>query len=90
MRRHLSGGAVVLAVLMLPAAPAFPSQTSEEMAVTDAGRRLIEIAQGYSCSPKLTCGRISSCEEARWFLANCAWGGKLDRDGDGVPCEDIC
>lgn len=90
MKRHLAGGAVALAVLVLLAGSAFPSQTSDEVAVTDVGRRLMEIAQGYSCSPKLTCGRISSCAEARWFLANCSWGGKLDRDGDGVPCEDIC
>ncbi|RVC60047.1 hypothetical protein EN759_31555, partial [Mesorhizobium sp. M00.F.Ca.ET.038.03.1.1] len=21
---------------------------------------------------------------------NCSWGGKLDRDGDGVACETLC
>ncbi|WP_366664948.1 excalibur calcium-binding domain-containing protein [Mesorhizobium sp.] len=21
---------------------------------------------------------------------NCSWGPKLDRDGDGIPCEGIC
>ena len=90
MKRDLSGVALALAVLMLPVGTALPSQTSDDLAVTDVGRRLMEIAQGYSCSPKLACSRISSCEEARWLLANCSWGGKLDRDGDGVPCEDIC
>jgi hypothetical protein len=90
MKRHVSGVAVALMVLTLPVGKADPSQTGGAIAATDVGRRLMEIAQGYSCSPKLTCGRISSCEEARWLLTNCSWGGKLDRDGDGVPCEDIC
>lgn len=52
--------------------------------------RLFEVAQSYSCSPRLTCGRIGSCQQANWLLENCAWGGKLDRDGDGVPCESLC
>lgn len=90
MKRRLSGVILALAVLTLPVGTAFPSQAPDELAGTDVARRLVEIAQGYSCSPKLTCGRISSCEEARWLFANCSWGGNLDRDGDGVPCEDIC
>ncbi|MTH33573.1 MULTISPECIES: thermonuclease family protein [Paracoccus] len=53
--------------------------------------RLYELAgQTWSCSPRRTCTRIGSCEEARWYLQNCPWGGKLDRDGDGIPCESIC
>ncbi|WP_292505788.1 excalibur calcium-binding domain-containing protein [Mesorhizobium sp.] len=43
-----------------------------------------------SCQPRLTCSRISSCDEARWYLENCPWGGKLDRDSDGIPCESVC
>jgi len=89
MRRHLSAGTLSLTMLTLPAA-SHVVQKSEDAAGADIGRRLMEIAQGYSCSPKLTCGRISSCEEARWLLANCSWGGKLDRDGGGVPCESLC
>lgn len=53
--------------------------------------RLYELAgQTWSCSPRRTCTRISSCDEARWYLQNCSWGSKLDRDGDGTPCESIC
>lgn len=48
------------------------------------------LVSSHSCTPKKTCTKIGSCEEARWLLANCSWGGKLDRDHDGVPCEDIC
>lgn len=49
-----------------------------------------QIAQSYSCQPRRTCPQISSCDEANWYLANCSWGGKLDRDKDGIPCESLC
>ncbi|WP_287182496.1 excalibur calcium-binding domain-containing protein [Mesorhizobium sp.] len=48
------------------------------------------IAQSWSCQPRLTCSQISSCDEARWYLESCPWGGKLDRDSDGIPCESVC
>lgn len=57
---------------------------------SDAYQRILRLAQGYSCSPKRTCKMISSCTEAYWYLENCSWGGALDRDNDGVPCESIC
>lgn len=47
-------------------------------------------ASAESCTPRKTCGKISSCEEAHWYLDNCPWGGKLDRDSDGIPCESLC
>lgn len=49
-----------------------------------------QLAQSYSCQPRRYCSQISSCDEARWYLNNCSWGSKLDRDGDGIPCEGIC
>lgn len=49
-----------------------------------------QTAQSWSCEPRKTCGKIRSCEEARWYLENCSWGGKLDGDGDGSPCEQLC
>ena len=53
--------------------------------------RLYELAgQNWSCSPRRSCSQIGSCAEARWYLQNCPWGGKLDRDNDGIPCESIC
>lgn len=53
--------------------------------------RLLNLAnRSYSCTPRKTCSAISTCEEAHWYLANCSWGGRLDRDNDGIPCESIC
>lgn len=49
--------------------------------------RSFMVAEGYSCSPRRTCSRIATCEEANWYLRNCSWGSKLDRDDDGYPCE---
>ena len=46
--------------------------------------------QSWTCSPRLKCTQISSCEEANWYLQNCSWGGALDRDKDGIPCESSC
>ncbi|WP_422121135.1 excalibur calcium-binding domain-containing protein [Paragemmobacter straminiformis] len=46
---------------------------------------------GLSCSPRKTCSKtVESCEEAYWLMENCSWGGKLDGDHDGVPCENVC
>ena len=42
-----------------------------------------------ACSSKRTCGEMASCDEARHYLNDCGLS-KLDRDGDGVPCENLC
>lgn len=52
-------------------------------------RRLVA-QSGYSCVLRRYCSQISSCDEAQWYLHNCSWGRKLDRDGDGVACETLC
>ena len=48
-----------------------------------------EVAQ-VSCQPRKTCGKIRSCDEAVWYMQNCSWGGRLDGDSDGAPCESLC
>ena len=52
--------------------------------------RKLVAQSAYSCEPRRTCKQISSCDEAQWYLQNCSWGGKLDRDNDGVACETLC
>ncbi len=65
------------------------SRSSE--ASTETPEILRNLAQrSYSCSPRRTCSAIGSCQEALWYLENCSWGGRLDRDNDGIPCESIC
>lgn len=41
------------------------------------------------CGGKRTCGAMSSCQEAMYYLNSCGVSS-LDGDGDGVPCEELC
>lgn len=46
--------------------------------------------QGFSCSTVARyCKDMSSCEEAEFALEQCG-RSKLDRDKDGIPCENVC
>ena len=41
------------------------------------------------CGEKRTCGEMSSCEEAKFYLTTCGVK-RLDGNGDGVPCASLC
>ncbi len=41
-----------------------------------------------TCGTKRYCRQMSSCEEAKQYLA--CGVSSLDKDGDGVPCESLC
>jgi endonuclease YncB( thermonuclease family) len=43
----------------------------------------------YTCGEKRYCKEMTSCDEAKFYLTQCGLN-RLDRDGDGVPCESIC
>ena len=45
--------------------------------------------QAGRCGEKRTCGQMTSCEEARFYLKECGLT-RLDRDKDGMPCEALC
>ena len=40
----------------------------------------------YACDGRVYCSQMTSCEEAKYFLAHCP-GVKMDGDNDGIPCE---
>jgi hypothetical protein len=40
----------------------------------------------FSCDGRIYCSQMTSCDEARYFLANCP-GVEMDGEGDGIPCE---
>lgn len=40
----------------------------------------------YRCDGRRYCSQMSSCAEAKFFLANCP-RVEMDGDGDGIPCE---
>lgn len=57
-------------------------------AVAQSTDRTATVVTG-ACGTKRFCKEMSSCEEAMMYLKQCGLN-KLDRDGDGVPCESIC
>ena len=50
---------------------------------------LMGAGQGSQCGSKRFCNQMSSCAEARHYLTQCGIT-RLDRDGDGIPCENLC
>jgi len=46
-------------------------------------------AGGPRCDGRKYCAQMTSCAEARYFAANCR-GVKLERNGDGLPCDQWC
>jgi len=42
-----------------------------------------------SCGKKRFCKQMVSCEEAIHYLTQCGLS-RLDKDGDGRPCESLC
>ena len=44
----------------------------------------------FACDGRTQCGQMTSCEEAKFFLAHCP-NTQMDGDMNGVPCEkNVC
>ncbi|GLS95311.1 hypothetical protein GCM10007918_26030 [Piscinibacter gummiphilus] len=41
----------------------------------------------FSCDGRQYCSQMRSCDEAKYFLANCP-DPRMDGDRDGIPCEE--
>jgi hypothetical protein len=46
-----------------------------------------QVEEEFQCSGKTRCTQMRSCEEATFYLKNCP-NTTMDRDHDGIPCED--
>ena len=68
---------------------AFDSFEFEAGQVTTKPEPTEEAKPTFSCEPKKTCGKMASCEEAKYHLEQCG-NKRLDRDKDGIPCESLC
>ncbi|TJW51983.1 MAG: excalibur calcium-binding domain-containing protein [Mesorhizobium sp.] len=98
MKQSVISLVTALSVLSVSSSPLRGEHTNEPRSVVSStGTRFSRmttwptvLAQSWSCQPRLKCSQIGSCDEARWYLENCPWGGKLDRDSDGIPCESVC
>ena len=70
-------------------APAAASQSAEEKATPAAAPApppLPGIKAVFRCDARKYCSQMTSCAEAKYFLANCP-GVNMDGDRNGVPCE---
>ena len=87
--------ALLISVAAHPAAYAAPvvmvsADTPTPMSSGPTTFSQLDLAASYSCTPRKTCTKIRSCDEAVWYFRNCSWGGRLDGDNDGIPCESLC
>lgn len=46
-------------------------------------------ARNRSCGAKSRCVEMADCSEAKFYFEVCGVR-RLDRDGDGIPCEKLC
>lgn len=44
---------------------------------------------GFKCGNKRYCSQMKDCNEARFYLNQCG-KSELDKDNDGIPCEQVC
>ncbi|MCX7218759.1 MAG: excalibur calcium-binding domain-containing protein [Burkholderiales bacterium] len=72
-----------------PGNPRQPSSSSAkpEAAVAAPGKLLASAGTTFKCDSRKHCSQMTSCAEAKYFLANCP-GVKMDGDRDGIPCEE--
>ncbi len=42
-----------------------------------------------TCGTKRTCREMTSCGEAKFYMEQCGLK-RLDGDGDGIPCNNLC
>ncbi len=47
-----------------------------------------KISRKYKCVDT-TCEKIKSCARAKYLFEECGLE-KLDKDNDGIPCENLC
>jgi endonuclease YncB( thermonuclease family) len=44
---------------------------------------------GFTCGEKQTCGQMTSCAEAHFYLEQCGLS-RIDGNHDGTPCSKLC
>lgn len=91
--RSVSGRAVGIALAVAIGVFGFSEYSQKASGGSDAPLDVRPAAQAdrssapaFHCDGRTRCGQMTSCAEARFFLANCP-GAKMDGDLDGIPCE---
>jgi hypothetical protein len=63
-----------------------PKLTAPQLPAKEVSPLPARRAAAFSCDGRTYCSQMSSCAEAKYFLANCP-GVKMDGDKNGIPCE---
>jgi len=63
-----------------------PASTGGRTTATGATEPATARPGSFRCDGRTHCSQMTSCAEARYFLAQCP-GVKMDGDRNGVPCE---
>jgi hypothetical protein len=74
------------AEMTAPRSPEVPLDAPLPVATTADLSRQSEENNEFACDGRVYCSQMTSCAEAKFFLAHCP-GTKMDGDGDGIPCE---
>ncbi len=61
----------------------------KEWRKTHAASRLQYAVKNDTCGSKRYCSQMNSCDEANFYLSHCNVRS-LDKNRDGVPCENLC
>lgn len=67
-----------------------PSSSAAQQPIVSQTRQPAAQTGQETCPPRRYCTQIGSCAEAVFYYRNCSWGGALDGDKDGIPCEKLC
>lgn len=85
-RRARSEAAAREGMAAAASTPAAASPTRPARAAAPAADPPRAAPGPYRCDGRRFCSQMSSCAEAKFFLANCP-GVQMDGDRDGIPCE---
>ncbi|MEP5219024.1 MAG: excalibur calcium-binding domain-containing protein [Lentilitoribacter sp.] len=84
-------GCTILSILVVASAVIWSGSANQnDIYIQNLDKPNIELAQGFSCQPSKTCGRMRSCSEAYFYFKQCRGHKKRDGDNDGMPCEKLC
>jgi hypothetical protein len=91
MRATLTGLVILVVVLAIhrywQSDPVRRQETSvADRAIQDVAPAKNDTSDSFTCEGKTRCSQMRSCEEAKYYLANCP-DTQMDGDNDGMPCE---
>ena len=85
-RLALARATAASAATQQPAPQSVPALPARPEAVAPASGQAASPGSGDRCDGRTRCTQMTSCAEARYFLAHCP-GVALDGDHNGIPCE---